>query len=189
MNPKRKALEHELTKRMVERYGFLKYPVTFEDYNPPEGGVVYGKGEFGGVSVDEVRLFNNGFLISTGESTDYAESVFTDLMALANEAGAEYRPDLLVSVTYSSGLVVRSSVDLNRALLPGIGALLANTFPGQATGFATMSFFAGDKLDLDAVRIERLADQPPASNEYWSHAVLKTTQHLQFLQDFERLFA
>lgn len=174
---------------MVERYHFLKYPATYADFNPKDGGIEFGMGVFGDVVVQEVRIFADGFFLWTGESTDRAEAMFSDVIELMVGVGCEYRPEFVTDLSYISELVVRSKTDLGQCIASPIDSLVAKAFPGKPTGFTTMRFSVGEKLDLDALLVERLSGEPPSRNGYWSRATLATANHFQLLQDFERLFA
>jgi hypothetical protein len=186
LNPKGKALDVDVTTRMVERYRFLKYPVTYADFHPSDG-VAFGMGVFGDVQVVEVRIFPDGLFIWTGESTDRAEAMFPDLIELMVSAGAEYRPEFITNLAHISEMVVRSEIDLGHRLTSPIDSLVAKAFPGKVTGFAMMAIATGEKLDLDGLRIERLAENSQSRNEYWSRATLSSANHFQLLQDLERL--
>lgn len=189
MNPKGKALDRDITERMVERYRFLKYPATHQDFSPKDGGVEFGMGVFDGVVVPEVRIFADGFFLSTGESTDRAEAMFSDLIELMVELGCEYRAEFNTALSYISEIVVRSEIDLGQRLASPIDSLVAKAFPGKHTGFGMIGIAVGENLDLDGLRIERLAGEPSSKNQYWSRATLSTANHFQLLQDLERLLA
>lgn len=192
LNPMRKAVDRTFIRRLIERYGFLKYPQTYADFNnTADGGVLFADGHLlNEVLVEEVRIFPNGIVVSTGESTDKAGLIFTDITGLMLEVGLLYSPDLIQMVKYSSELVVRSKVDLVN-VHAGITALTAQTFGGATgdAGFAAVSFYAEGDVSTNPVKIERIVNPSVPRDEFWSQAPLPTFTHLAFLTEYEKVLA
>jgi hypothetical protein len=114
--------------------------------------------------------------------------MFSDVIELMVGLGCEFRPEFVTDLSYVSELLVRSDVDLARYLVSPVASLVEKAFPGRPTEFTTIGFSVGENLELDALRIERLASVP-SKNEYWSRATIATANHFQLLQDLERLLA
>ena len=185
INPLRKAIDLDVTKLFVERYGFLKYPSTYEDYNS-DTGVFLGMGKWGDLAIQELRFFPNGVLVSTGDSTDRAEQFFADAMTVWQDVGLSFSVDWVVQRTYISQLAVKSDVDLV-SVNQAIEGLVAATFSNAPTGFAAVNFFTGGSIDaLPPIRLERLVGQPLGSGQFWAQAPLPTTKHIEFLEAFEK---
>jgi hypothetical protein len=186
MNPQRKGVLFTLVPKMIEHYRFLKYPRTFEETNL-ENGMLFEGGVWDGTAIEEVRIFMNGILIATGESTDRGEAVFNDMMTLwGNEVGLTYEPSMVGEKVYITQLVVRSGANLDQ-LNPAVWKILPEFFKGP-TGFATVGFFTQGNTDAAPIRIERAAvaaGLPPTPDEYWTQSPLSTSRHLEFLQAFE----
>ena len=181
-NPKGKAVDVELARLIVERYGFLKYPQTFADFNNQQEGTVFGMGSWRDVRIEEMKIFSNGILVATGESTDVADAMFSDMMTLWPEVGLSFDTSLITQRAYVSQLVFHSEMDLG-TLNPKISTLVSDTFETQ-TGIGILGFHTGNP-DLSPIQIQRLTGAPLTSNQYWAQAPLPTLKHLAFLLAFE----
>lgn len=185
-NPLKRPVANEITKRYSERYGFLKYPRTYEENTDLDNGIIFAMGKWNDLLIEEFRIYPNGILVATGESTDRAEEFFVDAMQVWSDVGLPFSRDLVTKTIRLSELVVKSDVDL-LGLHENIQGLVATTFADQATGGATLGFFLGEVDARPAVRIERLVGVPLADMQFWAQAPLSTRQHMEFLEAFERV--
>jgi hypothetical protein len=179
-----------LTPKLVERYHFLKFPRTFEEHAlSSESGIAFEGGEWEGVTIDELRLFNNGILVVTGESTDRGEALFGDMTKwFVEDLGLIFEPQMVASTIYVSQLAVRSKVALDSLLNPAVIDVAAR-FASGSFGLTTLGLFTGENVEATEIRIERLATPaglPPSQpNEFWTQAPLPTSRHLEFLTALE----
>lgn len=184
-NPLRKATKRELTQKLVERYGFLKFPQSYEDFNDGDKGTTFADGSFGGVEVDELKLFSNGILVGTGESTDVAERLFEDMGNAWREIGLTLTPEMVTKKVYISQLAVHSDIDI-LATNPGLSGVIENWFPGHQSGIGTLGIYTLANVEGPAaVRIERLVGAPVESLQFFSQAPLPTVLHVSFLTRWE----
>lgn len=184
-NPYRKAKDREITERLVERYGFLKFPKTYEEHNDRENGVLFADGAYNGVEISELRIFSNGFLIGTGESTDVAEKVFEDMVSVWQDAGLNLTPEMVAARSYISQLLVTSDIDLLAVNAP-LAAVIENWFPKQPAGIGYIGVFTNGNVDgPPPVRIERAASMPLEAMQFWSQAPLPTALHVSLLTRWE----
>jgi hypothetical protein len=185
-NPYRKAKNREITERLVGRYGFLKFPKTYEEHNDTENGVLFADGVYDGIEIPELRIFSNGFLVGTGESTDVAERLFGDMVSIWQDAGLDLSPKMVANKAYISQMVVKSDIDL-LSTNPALAAVVENWFPRGNAGIGSVGIFTnGNAVDNQPpVRIERLVGMPLEAMQFWSQAPLPTVLHLSFLTRWE----
>jgi hypothetical protein len=185
-NPYRKALDRELTKLLVDRYRFLKFPQTYEEFNDQSQGVTFADGVFDGVAIQELKFFFNGVLIATGESTDVAERLFADMMTAWPEVGLVWSDDFVTNRAYASTLVVHSDIDL-LAVNQTLWNIANSTFQRKPVGFGGISFYTEGNTDVvPPVRIERLQGAPLTAMQFWSQAPIQTTSHVEFITAWEQ---
>jgi hypothetical protein len=177
-------VDQQLTRKLIERYGFLKFPTTYSDLHPEDGGITFAQGAREGVEVQEVRFFHDGIVIATGQSTEIAELVFSEVMDIWPEVGLTFSDEWITKKTYASGLAVQSEVDLTN-VNPVLSALAGNTF-GSGTGFRSIGLFTDGNFEADPpIRVERLLGVTLASKQFFSQAPLPTPHHLAFLESWE----
>jgi hypothetical protein len=184
-NPQRRAFGRELTKLLRERYGFLKYPQTYEEFIN-EDGILYATGSWNGVAIDELKFLSGGVVVATGESTDRAEALFHELMSLWPQIGLVFSNDFIRGVFHVSALIVHSDIDLvlmNSALVD----LVAETFQTPACGFSGVNFYRAGNPSDSTIRIERAVDIPLTENQFFAQAPLPTAKHIAFMEKFEQI--
>lgn len=186
LNPEHRAVDLEVTGKMVERYQFLKYPKTYEDFNNVKDGIAFQGGAWNGIAIDDARFFPQGLGLSTGKSTIFAEELAADIMTIWPEVGLMFSPDWVTARRHNSELVVSSSVDLCN-LNPRISAVASEYFENAGPGIA--GFYVDSNADTFPVQIQRLLGAPLSANQYWSQAPLSTDRHLSFLESIERVLA
>jgi hypothetical protein len=162
----------------------MKYPESYADYNPPDSGITFAMGAWEGVGVPEVKVFPNGILIQTGESTAHGESMFADLITLWPEVGLSFSPDLVTETRFLSEVIVGSDIDLLRVNTQ-LDEAVSKFFPPR-TGVAALHYFVRDAISEIGVRLERLVDASPERNEFFTQSTLRTADHLRMVADIER---
>jgi hypothetical protein len=172
----------QLTQAIVDRYSFLKYPQTFEDYQVE--GIQFAGGMFEEFDIHEMRFFPNGVVISTGGTTDVGHRLFNDLTLTWREYGLRFEPHFIRDVRYLSELVVRSEA-FGAVLKPAILDILREHF-GPATALGDYSFSVGPERGNQPIQIQPLREAPPDEHHYWCQAPLTTARHEEFLAAFAR---
>lgn len=185
-NPYRKAKDREITDLLVKRFGFLKFPKTYEEYNNAQNGATFADGVFDGVQVTELKIFPNGILIDTGESTDIAERLFSEeLVAIWQKVGLDLSKEMVSERAYISQLVSFSEIDL-LALSAPVTTLIENWFRQKPVGVGSVGVYTNGNLEIaPPVRIERVAGQPLEAMQFWSQTPLRTPLHIEFLKAWE----
>lgn len=197
LNPSGRALAHGFFNTFTERYTFLKRPMTADEIlDSHNKGVIFEAGKWGEIGIDKVVLFDWGIVIETSASTDACENVLQDMLNWGAETfGTTSRPNLITQKNYVSEIVFSSELSLP-AINPKIeslgtkitglvGGYLGTSLPFQTAGI-TLAFDPSlSKQIFTPFQITRLADTPFALKKYYSGAPLKTSDHLQVIEDFE----
>ncbi len=71
---------HEVVPAFVERYKFIKYPQTFEEYDETKG-VRFDGGVWNGMETSVV-IYYNGILVDTRSSTDDCKKICEEILGL-----------------------------------------------------------------------------------------------------------
>lgn len=195
LNPGGAVSLFDLTKGLVSRYSFAKFPKTFDEWNAADGAeFVYGRWEQ--VEISRLTIYGRGLVVDTRSSTDDSEKILEDILAWATTSlGLKHRPSQSRRKFYLSELVFRSEFDLG-AMHPALMKLVAQIndalggdwrqpFSFQATGIALGIDESNMKLPPAQFRIERRANVPFIENTYYSAAPVQTKQHVDFLREFE----
>lgn len=201
INPFGKAVYPDLTRALVERYGFMAFPQTLGDYDE-EKGIVFGMGRWKDISIDRLSLFGNGIAVDTRSSTKDSEEIINEgLLWMVERFGLTFKPEMMNRKGYLSELVVHCDKPLN-ALNPRLAAF-ANTLTDQlhkvayqslplvfeTTGIALGFDSLNTKFTFSPFRYERLVDVPLSENKFYAGAPLPTNTHIELLELFEGLFS
>jgi len=196
INPRNQVSVPQLIHALVERYGFLKYPKTIEEYDPSKG-IVFGLGRINNINIDRVEFYFVGIVIETRSSTDDCEAVLQDLIQVVQRlVGIEYKPLQEPRKFFLSEVSFHSELDLNglnaafSSLLPKISGLVSS-YARQEFKFETVAVLstpdlANTKLGPSLFRVDRLAGVPFRDQKYFSSAPLPTKDHLNILEEFEK---
>jgi hypothetical protein len=191
LDPFGKTADLQAIKELAKRYSFEKWPQTFAELDLAKG-IELSAGTCNGINVDKISLYTNGIAVDTRSSTDDCESVLNDLFGAATEMlGAKIKPYRRMFV---SQLVFQSEMRLT-ALNPVLQKIVdrLNTYVSadleQPFVFDSNVVMNADlsqtKLTPGAFTIERRADAPFKAKTYFSSAPLRTSVHLELLQEFE----
>lgn len=195
-NPQNRISFREFTQAFVERYGFMKWPQTVEEFDLQKG-VVFQLGMLGNQSIDSVTMFTKGVVIDTRSSTEDGERFILDAAEWAGQFfGTERDPQRISRKFFLSELSFYSEkpLDLLNTKLRDFAARLGEAVSRYAhephTFEPTGIIFSSDpptRLGTLHLRIDRLAGSPFWENKYFSSAPLPTNEHLAFLADFESI--
>ena len=196
INPRNQVSVPQLIHALVERYGFLKYPKTIEEYDPSKG-IVFGLGRINNINIDRVEFYFVGIVIETRSSTDDCEAVLQDLIQVVQRlVGIEYKPLQEPRKFFLSEVSFHSELDLNglnaafSSLLPKISGLVSSyareEFKFETVAVLSTPDLANTKLGPSLFRVDRLAGVPFRDKKYFSSAPLPTEDHLNILEEFER---
>jgi hypothetical protein len=198
LNPRGRTFLAPITQGLLERYSFIKFPQTWEDYHPQQGGILYLQGDWNGIAIDRLEIFTGGIAVETRSSTEDSEAFIHEALTWATKAYelTEFKPDMIRRRIYSSQLTFRSDIPLLDALhpqLPDFGEritkMLSPTF-GTPIPYKTFGISFGFEPTIDnsqssLVQIERRAGTSFSEDTYFSSAPFSTKEHLKFLADFE----
>lgn len=196
INPRNQVSVPQLIHALVERYGFLKYPKTIEEYDPSKG-IVFGLGRINNINIDRVEFYFVGIVIETRSSTDDCEAVLQDLIQVVQRlVGIEYKPLQEPRKFFLSEVSFHSELDLNglnaafSSLLPKISGLVSSyareEFKFETVAVLSTPDLANTKLGPSLFRVDRLAGVPFRDQKYFSSAPLPTKDHLNILEEFEK---
>ena len=201
LNPAGRPIAHEYFKGFIERYQFIKRPITVEEILDPEGkGVTFEQGKLGDVGINKVVLFDWAVVIETSTSTAASEQILLDILNWGAETfGMSNRPSLITLRNYVSELVFTSNLSLP-ALSPQlqtlsdkitelVGSYLGNSLPFETVGF-TLAFDSTQAKQLyTPFQIQRLVDTPFSQNKYYSGAPLQTPDHISAIEQIEAILS
>src|SRR2546426_5674351 len=74
LNPEGRIFFPNIIARLVERFSFQKYPTTPDQFDEAKG-IEFHDGQWDGINVPKLVIYNNGFLVDTQSSTDDSERI------------------------------------------------------------------------------------------------------------------
>jgi hypothetical protein len=186
-----------------ERYGFLEH-TKIEDI-PHLGeknmGLSFLRGTFLNsaqipIAVD-ATVYSDSIFGESHSSTDDADAFLDDLLRWATrEFGLSYHDDLVRRRIYLSELWVRTDKALN-TINPALSAFVArysamvSKYTSHPISFETTGITFGHNRIIanpfGPFRFERAETGSFAENRYYSAANLTTSEHLEILNDLEKL--
>jgi hypothetical protein len=203
LNPAGKMIFPDALKWLAEKYSFQEFPKSITDFSDDKGarGYVFKSGEFqaGGENVlVNFAIYNDGVVADTWSSTEKGDLFIEEIMrSAANRYGLPLLIDSIQKRLYVSELNVRMKSPFDK-LHPGLDEFnrtLDRLFarhklpPFETTGI----IFASDNSDASykppGFLIERKTSVPFKSNRFWSKSPFTTADHLNALEEFEKLLA
>jgi hypothetical protein len=196
LNPQGRIFFPDIVSGIVGRFNFQKYPTTHEEFDESKG-IEFHDGQWDGINVPKLTIYNNGFLVDTQASTAVSEQVLMASLDWAKEAfGITFSPEMIYRRRYLSDLLVSTDVpildgfkpinNLRQSLSDSMDAILGERLP-----------YAGIRLDVDFERFQRQAAIAPltiqrrldyafSDNHYYSEAPLPTERHFDLLEQYEK---
>ncbi len=196
LNPEGKIFFPNIISGIVERFSFQKYPTTPEQFDESKG-IEFHDGQWDGVNVSKLTIFNNGFLVDTQSSTADSERILTASLEWAKKKfGITFAPEMIYRRRYLSDLVFGTAAPV----LDGFGPVnnLRNNFSQMMETIVDERLqYAGIRLDVDFERyqrqtpiapftIQRRNDYAFSDNTYFSEAPLPTDLHVILLEQYEK---
>lgn len=186
----------ELIAKVVQRYHFVQGP-TAEQLLKSE--IVFQIGKFDDVGIGEMRIYNDGVIVSGGSNTDYLEAFLNDLLEWAKtDFGLVPIVTVKPELHFESLFYVKSDADLLSLIRPEKAAVTAINrlwaqYPYGGEYELISAHFNIDPPNVKARRkpqqfiIERRAGTAAEENIYYSVAPFKTKDHLALLERLEAL--
>ncbi len=195
LNPFGKLYYPDLARKLVERYGFQKFPQLAEDFDETKG-VTFATGRFNGIVIDQLMIFAFGIALDTRTTTSDSKTLLTEAFQwLRKDLGIEYPPTAVKRWLYASQLTFHSSAKL-ASLHPALEKF-CSSLTDSVQGYAedappyepTIISFDHDQLlrkhPLGRFSIQRRDNVPFSDNKYFSDAPLETEVHIRLLTELE----
>ncbi len=196
LNPEGKVFFPNIVSGVVDRFSFQKYPTTPEQFDESKG-IEFLDGQWNGVNVSKLTIYNNGFLVDTQSSTDDSERILIESLEWATkEFGITFDQKMIYRKRYLSDLVFSTDVPVLDGSEP-INKLRQNLCDAMEEILDERLHYAGIRLDIDFERFQRQAPIAPltiqrrndyafSDNTYFSEAPLPTELHCDLLEQYEK---
>ena len=185
---------------LIKRYNFASSPQSIEDVKPNEGVKVqfgvFEKSQKEQVSVD-LTIHNDGMVADTRSSTRDSDAFLEDAFNwMATDFGLSSISKLIRRKTYVSELHVYMESSLN-ILNPKLEEFTKH-LSSRVVGYESLSFETGgisfwaDPTEAGITNpfsLERLEGEPFKENRYLSKAPLQTEDHLELLEELEKILS
>jgi hypothetical protein len=183
----------EALAKIVQRYQFMKYP-TIEDLSKNER--LFRIGKFKDIQISDFAIYSDGVIVTSVSDSDLLDDI---LGWSREEFGMVPAVGSVPEKSYDSGLVVKSNVDLTKAIAPAAEALavINKAYNSGRYVSSEMAYtgviasvddttFPGAKKQVKFI-LDRKVGIPLDQNIFYSQAPLRTKDHLDVLRSFERL--
>jgi hypothetical protein len=184
----------EVTKELVQRFNFQKYPRTLDEWTDAKGSQ-FDVGKYGPTTINRLILFNNGIQLDTQAGTKESKRMLEELLEWAKEKfSLRYTPSVIKrwayvsNVTFNSDIAILSTPPLdnlaartNRAFSEISGEAFVYTPTVQTIGHDPLAM----KYGRASFTIQRRLDVPYVEGKYFSEAPLPTDVHIGLLEQFE----
>jgi|SRR6267154_1678882 len=196
LNPRGAVFYPDLTKALVARYNFQKFPQKLEDFDESKG-VTFGVGRLGDTVVEQLVIYTYGIVLDTRVSTQESRRLLEEAFEWGRkELGFAYKPGMVKRWQYASNVTFRSAVQMTGAN-SAIEKLAASVAKGVADAMGeslkydlTILSIDYDQLTrkhpLGRFSIQRRDNTPFSENKYFSDAPLPTDVHIRLLEQFEK---
>jgi hypothetical protein len=195
LNPKGGIFFPDLTKALVGRYNFQKFPQTLEEFDQTKG-VTFAAGISGNTVIDNLVLYTYGLTLDTTVSTQESRRLLEEALEWGKEElGLRYKPSMISRWNYASQLTFYSKVPLTgispalQRLADGVtksvGEMTQESLQYELISFHVDHDQLNRKHPLGAFSIQRRDNTPFSENKYFSNAPLPTDIHTKLLEQFE----
>jgi hypothetical protein len=196
LNPRGAVFYPDLTKALVTRYNFQKFPQKLEDFDESKG-VTFGVGRLGDTVIEQLVIYTYGIVLDTRVSTQESRRLLEEAFEWGRkELGFVYKPEMVRRWQYASQVTFRSTAPMTGAS-SAVGKLAAAVAKSVAdvTGDNLRYDLAILGVDYDQLTrkhplgrfsIQRRDNTPFSENKYFSDAPLPTDIHIRLLEQFEK---
>ena len=196
LNPRGAVFYPDLTKALVARYNFQKFPQKLEDFDETKG-VTFGVGRLGDTVIEQLIIYTYGIVLDTRISTQESRRLLEEAFEWGRkELGFAYKPDMVKRWQYASSVTFRSTVQMT-GVNSAVEKLAASVAKGVADAMGEnlkydLAILSVDydqltrKHPLGRFSIQRRDNTPFSENKYFSDAPLPTDIHIQLLEQFEK---
>src|SRR6185312_12508582 len=201
INPMGRSFSHTFLS-IAERYGFKKFPKYSLDYDPESKGLIFSDGEFtpksGNKVLAKLSIFADGVVADCWSSTRDSEELLTDVMGwVKSEHGFSLPADRIPKVLYLSELTVTSDKNLvmTNPKLESLAALVSakltasrRTNAGYTVGGMSLWAKNWDQQGSPVpYKVERKVSSSFGDNRYYAGAPLPTHEHIELLEEQEKI--
>ena len=198
INPRGRDFSAHAIEWLRNKYNFLKCPSSIydRDENQP---IAFKTGSFPGqdgsfIEVD-LNFYSDGFVADTRSSTKDSDAFLEDLLnSLAHDFGLVYTPEMVRKKLYVSEINIRLKKPLNNVnprmqtfiqkIMSMTGEEDIKTMEWAGLGFWWDPASASAQSNF---QLERVIGIPFSEQRYYSRAPLHTADHLQLLEEFEKI--
>ena len=196
LNPRGAVFYPDLTKALVARYKFQKFPEKLEDFDESKG-VTFSVGRLGDAVIEQLVIYTFGIALDTRISTQESRRLLEEAFEWGRkELGFAYKPDMVKRWQYASQVTFRSTAPMT-GTNSAVGKLAASVAKvvTDTTGENLKYDVAILSIDYDQLTrkhplgrfsIQRRDNTPFSENKYFSDAPLPTDIHIQLLEQFEK---
>jgi hypothetical protein len=196
LNPRGTVFYPELTRALVARYGFQKFPQKLEDFDESKG-VTFGVGRLGDTVIEQLVIYTYGIVLDTRISTLESRRLLEEAFEWGRrELGLVYKADMVKRWQYASQVTFRSTAQMTGAnsaverLAASVAKGVADTLGENLKYDLAILSLDYDQLTrkhpLGRFSIQRRDNTPFSENKYFSDAPLPTDVHLRLIEQFER---
>ena len=195
LNPTGQVYYPDLVKGVVERYGFLKFPSEFKDFDE-QAGVEFLEGRLDKEVIEKLVIYSDGILLDTRSTTKASRALIEEALVWAkSKFGLKYEPGAVKRFAYLSQLTFYSDISLNM-LNPALHQLAnrvsaaVSEIHGESVEYQASSVLIqhdplNRKNGIAGLTIVPRVGTPFAQHKYFSEAPLPTDLHIELLREFE----
>lgn len=183
---------------LVERYSFAEAPQSYAELSADR--VDFKHGLFDGSAIHSLEIYEDGIVIESRSDTELIDAFLADLLAwLQSEFGLSMFKSRTIDQMYESNLIIHAEEKIMTplktlsALCGQVGEMVALNSGLEVEYQSAGIIVAADQSQISSIkpqvfRLERRFASEFSLNQFVSVAPLKTSQHLEVLEDLERLF-
>lgn len=195
LNPNGTVYYPEVVSALVERYGFLKFPQSLEDFDESKGIEFIG-GRIGKHVIEKLMIYNSGIYIDTLADTSVSRAIWYELMDWAvGRFGIAFSADMVSRAAYISQVTFHSDVPvlsvnpmfsrIAKRVTKEVGDNFKLDLEFEPSTIALSFDTLTTKFGVAGFSIQKREGVPFWENKYFSAAPLRTEVHLELLQEWE----
>jgi hypothetical protein len=185
----------ELIKRLVERYGFQKFPKTIDELDPSKG-IEFLAGSTGEFPIKKLVIWDTLLTVETEINTDVSRRIIEEILGwTAKELDVKYQPGAIKRFGYISDVTFFSDaqiLEVNSSVI-NLAAKCSEELSRiwmEPVKYEPFTVRVGHdptsrKYPIAPFLIEHRAETRFSENKYFSEAPLPTDLHWKLLEEFE----